>query len=105
MSDHAVDHGDLHKGGRQTRSGAVSGYQLPLPTDWRLPVRHRVAGYTIRPQSEDSSVEVLYEFPVPGATSRIEGITVRYRAGGIAYRKTFDVAITICAPAGPRPCG
>ncbi|AGL13785.1 hypothetical protein L083_0275 [Actinoplanes sp. N902-109] len=23
---------------------------------------------------------------------------------GIFYRRTFDVAITICAPADPRPC-
>jgi hypothetical protein len=85
-------------------TGAVSGYQMPLPSTWKLPVKHRVEGFIVPPQDEDGSVEVLYEFPVPDKVTTIKGITVRYRTAGIVYRKTFDVALTMCTPADPEPC-
>jgi hypothetical protein len=85
-------------------TGAVSGYQMPLPSSWKLPVKHPAEGFTVAPQDEDGSIEVLYEFPVPEKTTTVKGITVRYRTAGITYRKTFDVTLTICAPADPKPC-
>jgi hypothetical protein len=80
-------------------AGAVSAYQMPLPRTWNLPQKHPVAGFVIPPGDEDDSVEVLYEFPVPDRPSTIQGITVRYHAGVLSYRKTFDIAITIVPPA------
>ena len=85
-------------------TGAVSGQHLPLPRDWKIPVRHPVGGYRLPPQEEDASVEVLFELPVPDRTVTIEGLTVRYETAGRAYRKTFPVTITVCAPADPGPC-
>ena len=85
-------------------TGAVSGYQLPLPSTWHLPQKHAVSGYRIPPQKEDGSVEIVYELPVPTATSTVDGITVRYRAGGIIYRKTFGVSITVCPPGESARC-
>lgn len=85
-------------------TGSVSGYQLPLPSAWKLPVRRTVECFVIRPQREDDSVEVLYEFRVPDETTTIKGINVRYHTAGIVYRKTFDVAITICPPTDFDPC-
>ncbi|GAA0572569.1 hypothetical protein GCM10010172_66400 [Paractinoplanes ferrugineus] len=85
-------------------TGAVSGYALPLPAAWKIPPRHEVTNYRIAPQTEEESVEVVFEFPVPTHTSELHGITVRYRMNGLAYRKTFDVNLTICAPEDPSPC-
>ncbi|UQU65128.1 hypothetical protein COUCH_01885 [Couchioplanes caeruleus] len=85
-------------------SAAVSGYKFPLPAEWKIPPKHAVAGYRIRPQAESDSVEVLYELPVPRRTSTIRGIAVRYRTAGITYRRTFDVILTICAPTEPERC-
>ncbi|GAA2469196.1 hypothetical protein [Winogradskya humida] len=85
-------------------TGAVSGYQMPLPSTWKLPVKHPVEGFTIPPQDDDGSVEVLYEFPAPETATTVKGISVRYRTAGMIYRKTFDVTLTMCAVADPEPC-
>lgn len=84
--------------------GAISAYTLPLPSKFTIPPRHRVEGFTIAPQAEDGSVEVVYEFPLPDTAVTVKGITVRYRTAGIVYRKTYDVTLTICAPSDPKPC-
>jgi len=85
-------------------TGAVSGYALPLPSSWRLPRPIPVSGYVLPPGGEDDSVEVLYEFPVPQRTSVLTGMTVGYHTGGIAYRKTYDVTLTVCPPDDHRSC-
>lgn len=85
-----------HRGGQRISTSAA-GRLEDSPSARGRRLHHRAA-------AGDGSVEVLYEFPVPEKTSTITGITVRYHSAGIAYRKTFGVTITICAPADPRPC-
>jgi hypothetical protein len=85
-------------------TGAISGHELPLPSTWKLPTRHPLNGYRIPPQNEETSIEVLFELPIPDRTTILKGITIEYQTGGIRFRKTFDVNLTICAPADPAPC-
>ncbi|MEV4347760.1 hypothetical protein AB0J83_25165 [Actinoplanes sp. NPDC049596] len=86
-------------------TGAISAYQLPLPpAKFTIPPRHEAKGFRIPPHAEEDSIEVVYEFPIPTRTSELHGITVSYHVGGLAYRKTYDIHLTICAPNDPDPC-
>ena len=76
--------------------------QLPLPAEWRLPERLPVQGHVLEPAPDDA--EVLIEFGVPQRTSTVSGITVRYHVGWLAYRKTFDLKLTLCPPADRGAC-
>lgn len=85
-------------------SGAVSVHPMPLPSDWRIPPKHQVAGFVIPPHAEQDSVEVVYELPVPDRAVTISGITVRYSTAGRRYQNTYDVAIVACPPGDQKPC-
>jgi hypothetical protein len=104
----------------ETRS-EISGFatvdrQLPLPAG-RLPARHEVKGYVLKPASSEQlhqdddegysgpDAEVLIEFGVPRRASTVRGITVRYHVGWLAYSRTFDLTLTLCPPNDLGPCG
>ncbi|GAA2617364.1 hypothetical protein [Paractinoplanes durhamensis] len=85
-------------------TGSVSGYSIPLPSDWKIPPRHSVKGFRIRPHAEEESVEVLYELPVPTRVTEVHGMTVRYHTRGLAYQRTYDISIIICPPSDGSRC-
>lgn len=83
-------------------SGSLDVYPLPLPSEWtRLP-KHRLAGYELGPTPKEA--EVVFEFDVPVRASGFSVVTVRYRIGRIQYRKSFDIAFTVCPPHDLQPC-
>jgi hypothetical protein len=88
--------------------GSVDSYQLPLPTDWKLPAKHKINGYVLKSGTdaqieqasekgyEGPTAEVLFEFAVPKRPSPLRGITVHYRVGWLAYSRTFDTTQIFC---------
>lgn len=86
--------------------GSVDYYALPLPAEWKIPNRHRVSDYILKPANEESEpdAEVLFEFAKPSRASFVGDVTVQYRVGWLAYRKTFPIRLHLCPPNDLAPC-
>jgi hypothetical protein len=101
--------------------GAISGYPLPLPAGWRVPRREKVEGFAIasgarrKPLKMNESApeeapytgghpEIMIEFARPERASTVTGVTVDYRIGWQAFRKTFDMSLTMCPRNESGPC-
>jgi hypothetical protein len=95
----------------------TDGYQLPLPGDWHLPPERKVPGFNLKsgtrqqidhPDEETGysgpTAEVLFEFARPKKPTKLNGITVRYHIGRLAYRRTFDTSIVLCPIDDLGPC-
>jgi hypothetical protein len=91
-------------------------YQLPLPAKWKLPPERKVSGFELKSRTSEQidqgevgdgevpSVEVLFEFAPPKKPTKLNGITVRYHIGPLAYRRTFDTSIVFCPINDLGPC-
>ncbi|MEV0897656.1 hypothetical protein [Actinoplanes sp. NPDC049802] len=85
-------------------TGAVAVHPMPLPSDWKIPPKHAVAGFVISPHAESESVEVLFELQAPPRAATVSGITVTYRTAGWTYRNTYNIQLTICPSTDLKPC-
>jgi hypothetical protein len=86
--------------------GSLEYYALPLPEKWKIPNRQRIENYVLKPADENSEpdVEVLFEFAKPSRASMVGDVTVQYRIGWLAFRKTFPVRLHLCPAEDLAPC-
>ena len=93
----------------------------PVPLDWKTPPKQVVEGHVIEsgdrqeplkinefpPEQSDEtgdSPAILVELARPPRASTVNGITVEYHIGWQAFRKTFDMELTLCPTNDLNPC-